>query len=171
MAVIVQDDNGTVTGANSYLSVAAFKAYHDERLNSYQDDDEKIEGALIKATDYVDGRFKYKGRKLLARDQRLQWPRTNCYDSDRNYVNGIPQEVKDAVAEYALRAMTGDLNPDPDNSSVGEKVTMKKEVIGPIEETTQFSETLATRLPRYPAADLILRRAGLVISSGEVRRG
>lgn len=171
MGLIVQDDTGTVAGANAYITVEQFVAYHADRGNSYLNDPEQIAAKIILASDYVDQRFSYKGRKLNTRLQRSQWPRTNCYDDDRNYVNGIPQEVKDATAEYALRAMKGTLNPDPINSTTGGTVTMKKEIIGPIEETTQYTSSDTFKMPRYPAADSILTRAGLTIAGGSTVRG
>jgi hypothetical protein len=77
MAMVVQNDDGDEVGANSYLTVAAFKTYHDNRGNSYSDyTDSQIEKALVKATDYIDTRFIFKGIKLNDDDtQTTQWPR------------------------------------------------------------------------------------------------
>lgn len=170
MSLLVQNDTGTVLGANSYITVAEFKAYHDVRANSYTATDPQIETALIRATDYLDQRFNFRGQKLFARLQSTMWPRMSVWDNSEYPVNGVPQEVKDAQAEYALRALTITLNPDPTNDDTGAGVQAKTEVVGPIKEETTFVQGAAFQIPKYPAADLKLTRAGLVISGGRILR-
>lgn len=172
MAFNLQTDGGGVEGANAYVSVAEFKTYHDDRGQSYGTaTDVAIQNAIVQATSYLDSRFRFVGEKLLGRGQTTQWPRSSAYDADRDLINGIPVEVKQACCEYALRALTTRLNPDPARDATGALITMKKEVVGPIEETIQYQDSPTFRLPRYPTADMILTRAGLVRAAGELRRG
>lgn len=170
MALTVQDDTGLVDGANGYVSVTEFRSYQDARARSYLDDDDSIAAAIIRASDYVDQRFVYKGRRLNARLQAMEWPRMSCYDRDRNVVEGVPQEVKDACCEYALRALLGDLNPDPTQDDTGQRVLKTKQVIGPIDIETEYQPGGGVVMPRYPAADMMLKRAGLVLSGGTLLR-
>lgn len=174
MALVLQDNTGTVAGANAYLSVDAFKAYHDARGNSYgAATDPDIEKAIIKATDYLDQRFNFVGRTLAARDQTTAWPRTAAYDRDRNLVTGLPLEVIEATAEYALRALTAALNPDPERDASGAAILSKSEQVGPISESVTYAAGGSTSfvMPKYPAADQRLLRSGLVRTGGTVLRG
>lgn len=174
MTLTVQTDAGTVTAANSYATVAEFKTYHTDRGNSFSAyDDTAIAAALVRAASFLDIRFRYKGRKLNGRTQVTEWPRTNCYDSDRDYVNGVPAEVKGAQIEYALRSLTTPLAPDPEYSATGAAVQSKSEKVGPIEESVTYAQGAASgfSMPLYPLADRLLTTAGLVETSGNIRRG
>ena len=173
MALNVQDNTGSVPEANGYLSVAEFKSYHDDRGNDYSGaaTDADIETAIIRATDYLDQRFSFVGKKRLGRDQTTEWPRTDAWDRDRYYINDIPPEVKEACAEYALRAIAAALNPDPERDGTGAAVASKSETVGPIVESVTYVSGSAFTLPKYPAADQKLIRSGLVRSGGTVMRG
>ena len=175
MAFIVQAaDGSTVAGANAYITVAFFRAYHEDRGNALPTSpvptDPDIEKAIIRATDYLDGRFRFVGRRVYGRDQSTEWPRANAYDIDFRWVNGVPQEVMEATADYALRALSAALNPDPTREESGGIVVSKTEQVGPIMESTTYAAGSYASLPKYPAVDLKLRRAGLIRSSGEVLR-
>ncbi len=53
-------------GANAYMTVEQFKAYHDARGNSYSASPiETIRYAIVKATDYLDQKYRYKGTKSV----------------------------------------------------------------------------------------------------------
>lgn len=173
MAFTVQNDTGSQAGANAYISVAEFKAYHDNRGNDYSGaaDDTAIEYAIIKATDYIDQRFNFVGKKMLGRDQTTEWPRSNAWDKDRYYITDIPIELKDACAEYALRAISAVLNPDPTRDDSGQAVQSKSETVGPISESVTFTDGAVFRMPKYPAADQKLIKSGLVRRGGDLRRG
>lgn len=171
MAFTVQDDDGGVADANAYITVAFFQTYHEDAGNEVDGADEDIERAIVRATTYLDTRFKFRGRRLQNRDQTTEWPRSNCYDNDRNYVEGIPLEVKRATAEYALRAMTATLSPDPENTSTGQAILSKSEEVGPLKESVTYVRNSVFQMPKYPAADRMLTMAGLVDNSNSVRRG
>lgn len=64
---IVQGPRGDVAEANAYISVARFKQHHDDRGNTYgAASDPNIQLAIVKATDYVDQRWRdqFRGVKL-----------------------------------------------------------------------------------------------------------
>lgn len=168
MALIPQDDNGTVANANGYGSVAGFKAYHDDRGNNYgdiaEDGDNSIEQCIIKATDYVDGRFSYVGSKRYG-VQTTQWPRTDAWDKDGYPVNGIPEPVLRATYEYAFRALSGDIDPDPVRDDSGRTVISKSEGLGPLQQSVTYGAGGSVEAPRYPKADRILSASGLVDGS------
>lgn len=172
MGLTVQDNNGSVAGANAYITVQQFKNYHADRgADTSAFDDEAIEAAIIRATDYLDQRFNFVGKKRLGRDQTTEWPRSDAWDRDRYYINDIPPEVKEACAEYALRALAAELNPDPERNASGVAVLSKSEAVGPISESVTFVGGAVFQMPKYPAADQKLVRAGLVRSGGTLLRG
>lgn len=164
MAFTPQDDAGSITGANAYISAAEFKAYHDDRQGDYAgNEDTDIEAAIVRATSYVDTRFsdRFIGSQLSL-EQGTSWPRTSAYDRsgfDLSY--SIPQILKDAVAEYAFRALGAtDLAPDPETDASGRLVT--KELVrveGAITEEKQYAETSRpSTFQPYPIADAMIKR-------------
>lgn len=175
MSFVVQNDDGDVEGANSYLSLADFAAYHADRGNTVPAaTDAQKQAALIRATDYLDERFQFRGRKLNGNEQTTSWPRYDAYDNDREAVYGIPRAVLDATAEYGLRALTATLNPDPVRDENGRRLqSYSIEVAGAVKEASTYANDGKVELPEYPAADLKLIRAGLIqgpTRSGNVRR-
>ncbi|QYW02118.1 hypothetical protein CPT_Sonora_015 [Stenotrophomonas phage Sonora] len=168
MGLIVQDATGGVVGANAYIDVAYFKSYHEDRGNPLPGaaTDPDIETAIIRATDYLDQRFIFVGRPMLTRQQSTEWPRTDAWDRYRNLVTGIPVEVQEATAEYALRALSATLNPDPSRDESGARIQSKTEQVGPISQSLTFVSGAVFSMPSYPAADQKLRRPGLVLSGG-----
>ena len=173
MSLIVQDSSGSIAGANSYNTVAEFKSYHNDRLNIWDtlvDSDLDIEAALIRATDYVDQRFSFVGKRKQGRLQTTEWPRINAWDIGRYYINDIPFEIKEAVNEYALRALSAPLVTDPDRDSTGGVIQSKSDTVGPLSESVSYVGGAAFTMPKYPAADQKLKKSGLVISGGNVLR-
>jgi len=169
MAFTVQDDDGSIAGANAYLTVAEFKAYHADRgndLSSYGDVD--IQRAIVKATDYMDHRFQFVGYQAND-DQRTMWPRVDAFDEDDHLVEGIPDRVKEACAEYAFVALASTLNPTPTRDATGRDVQAKSSTVGPISESVTYAAGASFASPKYPAADA--RLSGLVVAAGEIRRG
>lgn len=172
MALIVQDNTGAVAGANAYITVEEFKTYHTDRGNSFADfTDPQIEAAVIRATDYLDQRFSFVGKKRRGRDQTTEWPRTDAWDRDRRSINDIPVEVREACAEYAIRALSQVLNPDPERDATGRPIHSKAQAVGPISESVTYAYGGAFTMPAYPAADRKLVKAGLVRSGGNLVRG
>jgi hypothetical protein len=128
MALTVED--GTIKeGAESYVTVADADTYHTNRLNAAWGTatTPAKEAALRKATSYIDWKYvtRWKGQRVFPA-QPLMWPRNYVlqfeeeafigYANQPVYINSstIPQCLKDAACEAALRALSGELAPDLD---------------------------------------------------------
>jgi hypothetical protein len=122
MSLIVED--GTkVAGAESYASVADASAYHTARGNAGWAAVVDKEAALRKATDFMlqTYRLGWKGYRVDP-EQALDWPRCEVYLNEvlsgqfsSSYClpsNIVPNEVKNACIELALKVTVEDLNPD-----------------------------------------------------------
>jgi hypothetical protein len=117
---------------SSYGTLAASKTYHAERGNTAwaAADDADLTIALLRGSEYVDGRFRsaFPGLKTGGRDQVREWPRTGATDAS-NYAiasDAEPVEVEYATYEAALRelATPGSLLPDvtPSNQIKRERI-------------------------------------------------
>jgi hypothetical protein len=70
----------------------------------------------------------------------------------------VPVGIKKAVAEYALRALSGALAPDPTYDASGRQATMTRKKVGPIETEAQFTAGMTVSLFKpYPMADALVR--------------
>ena len=103
--------------------------------------------------------------------QPLAFPRRNLFDRDGIEVSGIPTKLKQATAEYAVRAASSTLSPDPTIDESGKATVRNREKVGPIEEERQFEEGGSSSyiLRPYPAADRLL--LDYIASAGRVIRG
>lgn len=166
MAFTVQADTGLTAGANAYITVAEFKAYHDDRGNSYSTSDPLIQKGIVKATDHLDHRWLYKGQQLED-VQTTEWPRENVWDRAGNEVEGIPAFIKKACAEYALRATTQDLEPDLDQPTAAGGIKRTRDKVDVIETEVEYQDGggLGTQLAAWPAADRIVASSGQVVSA------
>ena len=160
--MIVQD-NPPVAGANSYSTLAAFKARLLSQLRTHTKTDGELEAALIAATEYLDTRFQYVGYRVAA-GQDLEWPRQNAYDDRGDRVEGVPNQVIRATQEYAWRALTSPLWADPERDGTGQAIQSKSESVGPISESVTYATVFAS-MPEYPQADRLLTARGLVASA------
>jgi hypothetical protein len=103
----------TVTaGVDVYADLADADAYFAERnvtswITAAAAD---REAALLKATAYLDGRYRWIGA-LADAAQPLGWPRTGAVDAEGRTHSGIPGRVKHACSELAWIALTRDLAP------------------------------------------------------------
>ena len=166
MAFTPEDGTG-VEDANAYGSVAGADAYFlDRGITTWTGTDGVKQSALIRATDYVEKRFKGQWRGTRgSQEQGLAWPRTYAYDVDGFLLEEVPLDLERAIYEYALRALTASLLPDPTVDATGRTVVSKREKVGPIEEETRYSESavLDVLIHPYPAADLLLK--GLTVGA------
>lgn len=105
MALIIE--NGTiVTGANSYITEAAFTAWAADRAVTLTGD---IEASILEAADYLET-LAFIGAKKT-KEQPLQWPRTGVYIDGFEYADTeIPDELKTAQYAIALSIAQG-INP------------------------------------------------------------
>ena len=77
MGLILEDGSGIAT-ANSYVTADEFKAFHVDRGNTLlaEADDDQIEAALVKGSDYLQQKFRLLWNGARATEQqRLDWPR------------------------------------------------------------------------------------------------
>lgn len=164
MALIVEDGTGK-TDAQSYVDLTYVNAYFAARaVGAWTGTDSAKEAAIIRAMDYIETAWKFLGAKQYpGNPQALEWPRVGIYDEQGAEIVGIPERLKRAVAEYAVRALTSPLAPDPVNNQTGQ-VKRKREKLGPIEEETEYTGAPPANVVAYPAADILLR--GLVVPRG-----
>ena len=156
MAFVVEDGTGK-SDANSYASVAYADAYFADRgIALWVGTPQEKETYLIRATDYIDGRFAsyFKGQQLYTSDpiQALQFP--------RDMFVGMPATLLKATCEYALRAIGSTLAPDPTYDPSGMQVASNKTKVGPIETEVSFaagSGNVRETIRSYPAADMLIK--------------
>jgi hypothetical protein len=90
--------------------------------------------------------------------QPLEFPRLYLYDAAGNMVEGIPDRLKEACYEYAYRAKSAALAPDPTVDATGLQVVGNRKKIGPIETDLKYAENSTIRITKpYPAADRLLQ--------------
>lgn len=115
MAFTLETGDG-VASANAYVDVAFVDEYHGDRgRTAWSGGDSVKQAAIIRASEYVDKRFggRFRGYRQDS-GQALEWPRLDAEDDDGYLLQGVPFQLKKAVAEYALRALlSGELAPDP----------------------------------------------------------
>lgn len=128
MALIVEDGTG-LSNAESYCSIEFATAHLTARgKGDLWDAVDDQEAALRAATDYMvqSYRSRWKGTRRSS-SQALDWPRYNVVLDDVEgdpYLDSdfVPQEVKQACAELALRASTADLLADVSRQTSSESV-------------------------------------------------
>ena len=103
------EDGSCVKNANSYVTLEEVDAYQTERNRSdwLALTDEEKKSALIRATQYIDGQFDWKGIRKYD-EQFLAFPRVDpracdgfVRDYDMKPVKNIPRQLKQAVCEAA----------------------------------------------------------------------
>lgn len=156
MALIVEDGTGLST-AESYISVADAKAYHLKMGNEDAwDAIDNQEAALRKATRYMVQVYRtYWAGERRTTTQALDWPRANVPMLDgpgagewMNFYDFtvVPNEIKEACAELALKTADGALLADTERA-------VQTETVGPI-STTYFSSD--DQQKRYAAVGSLL---------------
>jgi hypothetical protein len=175
MSLMVETGN-IVAGAESYVEVTDADSYHSNRQNA----DWGVavtaakEAALRKATSYIDIKYsqRWKGQRCYPA-QPLMWPRNYVlqyeeegflgYASSPVYINSnvIPQLLKDAVCEAALRALSSPLDDDLVNGIQSIAIS------GAI--TTVYANHSGDEIKTYPIIERLI--SSLVKSSNKVVRG
>lgn len=151
MSLIVEDGTGKAD-AESYISVADASAYHTARNNTAWaalSTDTLREAALRKATEYMVNayRSRWQGTRKTE-DQALCWPRYSVVVEGYLVDDAsVPEIVKRACAELALKASAADLAPDLTQGVVREQV-------GPI--AVEYDRT-SPQATRYAAIEAMLR--------------
>ena len=102
------------------------------------------------------------------RPQVLEFPRQYLYDAAGILVDGIPARLQEAMYEYAYRAQSAALAPDPTVDPSGLKKTMTEKKVGPIVTKISYAENqLPVITTPYPAADRLLQE---YVSTGGIIR-
>lgn len=142
MPLILEDGTGK-SDAQSYVSLAEFKAYVEARGFAFT----ATEAMLVKAMDYLET-LKFVGIKAFD-SQALAFPRKILTSDVAPYY--IPAKLKAAECQLAIAVAQGvDLMPTRGATSF-----VKREKVGPIE--TEYSETVGTfQTPEFPIVDSLL---------------
>lgn len=167
MALIVEDGTG-LTNSESYIAVAAADTYFSNRADeiwSGLSTPEK-ETALRKAAQYLDSTYwnRFSGERVSTA-QALAWPRV-YQSTDPAYLNQVlivvPQAVKDAQAELAVRAAQFSLSPDQDRGGA-----VRSKQVGSI--SIEYFEG-ASAGKTFPLVDSILSRVLRGLGGGTMER-
>ena len=180
MALILEDGTGLVPTANSYVSRAEFFLYWADRFDAAFDPTSlafpllSIDRALIKATDYIEMRFRnrFKGFRLVYSPdpQPLSFPRAYLYVRCLP-VLGVPKDLKAATCEYAKRILLNPagLLPDPGGyDATGQLIVSNRRKVGPIEVDVTYEAGSSDAIRSYPVADRLLSDY-VVCSDGCIR--
>ena len=146
---LVVEDGSCKSNADAYISLEDCDEYHANMGNTaWVVDDEDAdniaarETAIRKGTAFIDRKYngRFRGRRQGA-SQALMWPRWDAIDEDGFVIEGVPDAVKYATCEAALRAYQGtDLMPDMERG--GQVI---QETIGPISTTYAAGAPAGTR--------------------------
>jgi hypothetical protein len=170
MALVVEDGTGK-TNADSYLSLTDADAYHliHSVSAAWASATEAVkEKALRLATQYLDVRYNGLWKSYRTNEtQALAWPRAYVQDSDGYYLDSdeMPQRLKDATAELALRVVEGDTLLD-DISKPG-VISSSSISVGPISKSITYSGGY-NQVKKYPLIDGLVKQ---FISTGTLERG
>jgi len=130
--------------ANSYATVAEFKAYWGSRPNNtvpLAQTDPQIEALLIHGTRVLSAAFPWTGRVVSA-VQALAWPRTGMLTRNGFAIapTVIPQDLTDALCELAGQLASSNRTADSDIEKLG--LTSLK--AGPVALTFKETQLSAT---------------------------
>lgn len=120
MAVnLIPEDGSLPAGANTFVTLAEFKTYCENRQFIVNVDDEINSAAIIKAGDYLNNeeRFWWRGTRV-SDEQGMAWPRAGVVvwlgTGNELATNLVPQKVKDAQCYLAFKQLSADVQPDLD---------------------------------------------------------
>ena len=129
-------------------------------MQVYSDLSGEDQNAIVTTTDITGASWSFatlNGANDVGKPQPLSFPRDGLYDLDGVAVHGIPTNLKNAVAEYASRALAATLLSDPTVDATGNSVKMVFEKVGPLETKTEYNGGGTQTLGVYPAADRFLK--------------
>lgn len=169
----VQDEDVPTDTANAYVSVADFKDYCDGRGYDYTTPaytDTQIQNAIVRATDYMDGRWTFAGYRYDD-DQSTECPRRDVWNkAGTTYLDYFPLHLIQACCEYAkIDLIDGkSLMPNSvDNTVPGQLTYLRTRVEGAVEKEQHFNsfKGYGGKYPSWPLPDKMMRQSGLVGSS------
>lgn len=158
MAFIVQDDAGDVVGANALIDVAYLRSYHADRGNSLGvKTDAQLQQAIVQGTDRL-GDWRFRGVKIGS----TPFPRHSAG------VDGIPETIKQANAEYALYALSAPLYITPTQDATGQVIShIRKEVTGAVVKDITYDTKMGLTVTQaVPAGDRKVQNSGLLYPGG-----
>jgi hypothetical protein len=165
MAFVTQDPTAPKSDANGYIDVVEFKAYHDDRGNVHTASDTDIEKAIVRATDYIDSRWTFAGNRQ-DEDQSTECPRSGVFDPMSRYaIDGYPEELKQATAEYALAALAGTLYAASNVDQTGRSVKTTRKKADVLEKETEYFGPTGSNKQlwvAFPVADGKMKRTRLL---------
>jgi len=177
MAFVTEDGTG-LANSNAYISVAEFKTYWTDRGVDYTAlSDTLIQGYIVQGSDYVDGRYTFKGYEAVS-TQAMAWPRTNTSGGEivdtktRKVIttSEVPTSLKNAMCELA--AIVGDKGNRKLDDTTSQNIKSKK--VGPLSTTYGNSNNSAYggansgAFSEYRIVTNYIK--GLLITSGIIRR-
>ncbi len=138
--LIIEDGSG-VANANSYVTVAEYRAYAAPRGVSLPAADAAVETQLILAMDYMEAQC-WRGIPSYD-DQSLSMPRDEIYIGGSLIASdAIPGKIKFAQMQLAIQVNAGvDLMP----TVVGGSALVVREKVGPLETEYATSLTVGTQ--------------------------
>ncbi|MEE9367037.1 MAG: DnaT-like ssDNA-binding protein [Dehalococcoidales bacterium] len=148
------------TGTVAHTDVTA-EDFDGDTMVAEANDDGAAGNLIVTTTTVTNGAWSGTtliGGSDVGKRQPLSFPRLDLFDRDSIRILGMPDRLKQAVSEYAVRHLSATLRPDPDVDDTGAEVIKKREKVGPIEEETGYRTggRIATAKP-YPAADALLQ--------------
>lgn len=159
---VVEDGTGKAT-ATSYITVAEFRQYWENRGTSYPTDtapatteDDKIKGYLNSATEFIDVTFRFKGLKV-SDDQALEFPRYGVMRRNGRLIDSdiVPTDIKNACAYLAGMKSSMDLNVVENN--------VRSESYGPVSKAYAGGQSIS-----FPYVSKLLR--DYVVSGNAILR-
>lgn len=163
MALIVETGAG-LADADALISVEFADSYHVANGNvAWTGTDADKETAIRRATAFVSAGFNWSGIRTKGRAQSLSWPRSGVVDREGYGIlsHEIPVELKQAVAEVALRELVepGTMTPDFKASD-----QVKREKVGQIEVEYLNANTSASSIK--PVLPLVNDLIGQFLAQG-----
>jgi hypothetical protein len=155
MTTFVLEDETGLSTATSYIDVTFADDYLGKSWATGKSTTDK-QNAIIEGSEYVDARFfnKLRGRPLV-NDQGLEFPRSGLYNVYGVLVEGLPNDLKKAVAIYAEQSLNGTLYPT--NETTAKEIKKKKTVVGPIATEIEYvGSNRAKEFLNFPLADRLM---------------
>jgi len=120
--------------ADFYSTTIAADAYHLARGNATWTGDQTAKDvAMLRGSEYVDQAYRssFPGFKTELRNQLREWPRSDAFDVEGNYLDAevVPNEVFNATYEAALRELVSPGSLLPDYNPSGQRKRVKVDVI------------------------------------------
>jgi hypothetical protein len=164
---IIIEDGSCVSDANSYVSLEEANQYHQDRGRedwlALSDNEKKI--CLIKATEYIDNLFNWKGRRKYEA-QSTAFPRINPYscdgilrDLDGFAIKGVPLKIKKATCEAAYYAYKSVLEQTEMFDTLTGNGNIKKERVEGAVEVEYYNNTkeVSAYISKYTSLNSLLK--------------